>query len=195
MREARHSSAKSDWMTPQEIIDAARDCMGDIDLDPASSVAANSRVQARRWFGPDGAESALDVPWWGRVFLNPPGGKTKGKSNAVVWWRKLAREWSSGTVSQAIFVGFSIEILQTTQLKLPSSNLPYPSKLPLDFPICVPKRRLAFCAESPETGEILPVRGMTHASVIVYLPPWRCDLPRNVAVAFKKSFSPIGRCR
>ncbi len=35
-------------------------------------------------------------------------------SSALVWWKKLVREWKDGDVESAIFVGFNFEIVQTT---------------------------------------------------------------------------------
>ena len=45
-----HNSGENEWYTPVEIIEAARSCMGGIDLDPASSDLAQETVQAKHWF-------------------------------------------------------------------------------------------------------------------------------------------------
>ena len=51
-------------------LDAARDVLGEFDLDPASSDAAQRQVQATEFF--DKNDDGLTRPWRGRVWLNPP---------------------------------------------------------------------------------------------------------------------------
>ena len=47
------NSGVPEWYTPAELIDAARDVLGGIDLDPASSAIANETVKAERYFTVD----------------------------------------------------------------------------------------------------------------------------------------------
>ena len=65
-----NNSGENEWYTPAEYIDAARDVMGGIDLDPATSEIANKRVQATVWCSK--ADDGLRQTWSGRVWLNPP---------------------------------------------------------------------------------------------------------------------------
>ena len=65
-----HNSGENEWYTPVDIIEAARTCMGGIDLDPASSDLAQDAVQARHWFTKE--FDGLVQPWNGRVWMNPP---------------------------------------------------------------------------------------------------------------------------
>lgn len=193
---ARHSSASAEHFTPPPVIEAARIVLGEIDLDPASSEIANRMVRATRFH--DVAENGFVRDWAGpsaasRVFLNPPGGRQepdgrrvekgetgmKAGSAAKAWWFKLVREWIADRVSSAIFIGFSVEILQTTQVEVPLYERPRetgqprftePLYVPLDFPMCFPRKRLAYWHEGDD-GKLVEGKSPPHSSVIVYLPP------------------------
>ena len=65
-----HNSGEIEWYTPPDLIEAARDCMGGIDLDPASSDEAQQAVKGTRFFSV--TDDGLSQPWDGRVWLNPP---------------------------------------------------------------------------------------------------------------------------
>lgn len=81
-----------DYFTPTEIIDAARDAMGGIDLDAASHWQANRVHRIPEFF--DVNRSAFDNGWHGRVWLNPPYGDNEP------WFREIVRYVDSGDVEQ-----------------------------------------------------------------------------------------------
>ncbi len=150
-------------------------------------------IRAERYFSPERNENGLAVPWFGRVFLNPPGGKCDAAGMQVfqrkgvrgffyadgspylgptrystkAWWQRLAAEWQAGRVTSAIFVGFSLEVLQTTQVDAVGP-------IPLEFPFCVPSRRIAY-RKPAGNGDVVVGASPPHGSVIVCLPP-RGDL-------------------
>ncbi len=71
-----------DWHTPTIYIDAAREVMGTIDLDPFSSYQANERVQATEIYTE--ADDALTLDWKevNTIWMNPP--YAAGLSNKAV---------------------------------------------------------------------------------------------------------------
>jgi ParB family chromosome partitioning protein len=65
-----NNSGKYEWYTPQKFIDAARDVMGSIDLDPASSEIANNVIHATKFYTEQ--DNGLEQSWYGNIWMNPP---------------------------------------------------------------------------------------------------------------------------
>src|SRR3990167_1010279 len=65
-----NNSGENEWYTPKNYIDAAKQVMGSIDLDPASSAKANEIVQANKYYSKD--DNGLTQEWAGNIWLNPP---------------------------------------------------------------------------------------------------------------------------
>ena len=63
-------SKTNEWYTPSNIIELAREVMGEIDLDPASCDEANLTVKATRYH--TSQDNGLRHPWKGRIWLNAP---------------------------------------------------------------------------------------------------------------------------
>jgi hypothetical protein len=222
-----HMSESNEHFTPVYIVEAAREALGGIDLDPASNALANSRVQAPLFYSLD--NPGHTKPWHGRVLMNPPGGccdedfhlviKKSGArpactvsgacglppghthtgvdSSAKMWWFKLAEEWAARRVKSAIFVGFSLEMLQTMQVKTPK-GLP----TPLDFPLCFPRVRVPY--DKYLDGKFVKGKSPPHASFIVYLPLYDSpdligarhilqDGERPRIETFEKAFASVGK--
>lgn len=59
-----------EWQTPDEYLEAARELMGGIDIDPASSDRSQERIKAKVYYTK--ATNGLDKPWYGRMWANPP---------------------------------------------------------------------------------------------------------------------------
>ncbi len=64
------STGEVEWYTPPDIVEAIRDVMGTIDLDPASSPLAQETVKAGRYYVEE--DSGQNREWKGNVFMNPP---------------------------------------------------------------------------------------------------------------------------
>jgi ParB family chromosome partitioning protein len=175
----QHRSASPEWFTPPAIADAARVVLGGIDLDPASCAAANAVIRAARFLTK--ADNGFEQPWAGRVFHNPPSSPDRRPPLAAHWWAKLVTEWEAGAVPAAIFVGFNLDIIVTSQNSGTVSIL--------DVPFCVPKSRLAFLSDSGG-GNLVPQKNPTHPNVIAYLPDRRDP---GAARRFRDVFSKFGK--
>lgn len=127
---ARHSMDSSEWFTPRPYADASREVFGgEIDLDPASSREANRIIGARQIY--DAKANGLKRPWLcGTVFVNAPGGLV------AEFWHRMIDAWEAREFKAGIWIGYSIEQLQTLQ--------GYEVRSPLDFAICIPERRIPF---------------------------------------------------
>jgi hypothetical protein len=154
MVNARHLHGSPDHGTPIAIVEAARRVLGTIDLDPMTSEAAQARIRAARYFTID--DDGFSHPWTGRVVLNPAGGTVKRA------WHKLMAHYEAGDVPAFVWVGYSLEQLQTLQRDL-NPRERFMGRTPLDFSLCIPHVRLAF-----EDAAGVPQRQPTHANYIAY---------------------------
>jgi phage N-6-adenine-methyltransferase len=93
-----NNSGDPEWYTPKKYVEAAREVLGTIELDPASSSRANEYVEAEQFY--DEQEDGLKQPWEGRVWMNPP------YSAGVVepFCRKLCGMYERGDVPEAILL-------------------------------------------------------------------------------------------
>src|SRR5947208_7327512 len=95
----------NEWYTPAKYIEAAREVMGGIDLDPASCALANETVRATTYHTVE--SDGLIQPWFGRVWLNPPFTKVQNKSGIRIFTNKLVEEYKASNIAQAILLATS----------------------------------------------------------------------------------------
>lgn len=188
------SSGEVEIYTPSNIIEAARCTMGEIGLDPASSVAANLRIKANHFFTKeqDGLSKAWGIGYPHTVWMNHPFSKGEEVCDPVItgkpckkktcrdrgahclvrvpgndeWINKLLGEYADGNVKQACCITFAAT----------SEGWFRPL---LDFPQCY---------LTPRTNYLLPdgsiYKGVTKGSVVTYL-------GKNYK-EFEAEFSPLG---
>lgn len=146
----QHSNKSSEWYTPSWILDAAREVLGHLDLDPASSIVANETVQASQWYSE--RNSGLGKHWWtdekkpASIWLNPP-------SPAILWWKELMFNTRFKYTKHALFMAYNVQLAQVSQGKdVPSI---------LDFPVCWFSKRVRFIGAGSSPA---------NASALVYVP-------------------------
>ena len=109
VRKVKAHAEEIEWITSSDLICAANELMGGIDLDVASSKIANEYVQAKNFYTP--VDDALNTQlWYGNVYLFPPSGAyfwdkknerwkmtrasaLSSTSSHAVWFRRLYHEW------------------------------------------------------------------------------------------------------
>jgi phage N-6-adenine-methyltransferase len=135
-----HNTGNNEWYTPEEYIAAARQTLGDFDLDPASSPIANATVQAERFYTAE--EDGLSQPWFGRVWMNPP--YEAGLVDKFA--QKLRDEYQAGTVSEAIVL-----VNNATETRW------FHTMVEVASAVCFPKGRIRFTSPNGVLGA--PLQG------------------------------------
>lgn len=131
------------WSTPDDIIEAAREVLGAIDLDPATNPSAQERIQASRHFTKD--DDGLSKRWSGRVWLNPP------YSDPAPWVGLLLEGYERGDIEASVVL---VNACTDTAWFLPFLER---------FPVCFVRRRVRFLYGGVRGG---PAR---QPQAIVYL--------------------------
>lgn len=164
-------SSNNEWYTPHKYIEAARQVLGHIDLDPASCEEANKVVKADQIYTAE--TNGLAHDWYGHVWLNPPYSSPDGTPGRTGSLRgslkpfvlKLIHEYSLCHVKQAIL--------------LVNSDTDASWFEPLyAFPICFARKKVMFHRPG------LPNEGQFFGTVFVYLGPYSSK--------FEEAFLPFG---
>jgi len=141
-----NNSGVEEWYTPSELIEAARAVMGSIDLDPASSVAAQQTVQAGQFFTLE--DNGLLQDWHGTVWMNPP--YTSGLIGKFT--EKLAAHVVAGDVIEAIVL-----VNNATETAW------FQSLVSVCSALCFPASRVKFLAPDGEKGSPLQGQAILYA--------------------------------
>jgi phage N-6-adenine-methyltransferase len=145
-----------EWFTPIEFIEAARAVMGSIDLDPASSHAAQKVVGATTYYTIE--DDGLEQGWIAEsLWLNPP------YSAPRPWVEKLVASLESGSVESAILL---VNTANSPLWTRPLWHGPYT--------VCLLERRVRFWR--PDRPD---AKGFDRDQMIWYL---GCDVDRFRAV-------------
>ena len=186
--------ASKDFVSPIELAATTTAFFdGELDLDPASSVHANSVVQAKRYFTWE--QNGLKQDWKCRnLYLFPPRDLllkseqpkppelfTKNlqfkKSAQRVWLELCYRKWLKKEFRQAIVLITSTEVaLLVTQ------------KIGLDLPLCVLKDKPKLLVDDKS---LKPLKNSRVLGFVYYFPPPE-DLEENIQ-RFNTFYSKLGR--
>jgi hypothetical protein len=168
MNPHHRDSGNQEWYTPAPIVEAARQVMGAIDLDPASSPEANRTVRAARFYTVE--DDGLSHPWAGRVWLNHPYGGAAGYNDR--WIAHLIAEYQAGRVSQAVAITWA------------STDTAWFARL-MNYPICYTYGRPKFTRPVGAVASSPAKNAPPKGAAITYLGP-------QVA-RFAEVFEGIGR--
>jgi hypothetical protein len=192
----RHSSESPKWGTAPEVIDIALKTFGYISVDPFSEPEFNAHVGAERiltgekglngfkdrWLAIDecpradwlltgiaAPPCAVAMTVLPTALVNPPG-DDQGLNTKRAWFVLNALHRLGWLAGGAIWVGFSLNQLQTLQLKDDVTGWKrdgFRSPLHPDFVRCIPDHRLGYTAHS--TSKALD-DAPSHPSFFVLLP-------------------------
>lgn len=165
---ALQMSDSNEWYTPPVYVEAARRLMGGIDLDPASNDLANRMVvKAAKYYTIE--TNGFNKLWQGRVWLNPPYGRSGDESNQELWSKRLIEQYQSGITTEAVLLVNAVTDRKWFQ--------------PLwDYPICFTNHRIRFYNIETEAGQ------PTHGNALIYFGPQ----PDKFAELFRQ-FGPVVR--
>lgn len=139
-----HNSGNNEWYTPPDIIEAARQTMGSIDVDPASCKEANKVVNAAKYYTVE--TNGLTQRWEGNVWLNPPYNKS-----ITEFIRALYCKVGNGEVCQACVLTNNATETAWFRGLLSMANA-----------LCFLKRRVKFITPSGKGGSPLQGQIVTY---------------------------------
>lgn len=131
------SSNSDEHNTPFYLIEAAREVMGSIDLDPMSNELANEYIKATNFYTKE--DDGLSKEWFGNLWLNPAFSLSK------VAIPKLINSYEKGDVTQAV-------LLVKSDVSTNKYKLLYP------YPFCELDKRVKFeSTNNSNQGSPFPV--------------------------------------
>jgi DNA N-6-adenine-methyltransferase (Dam) len=149
---ANFSSESNEWYTPARYIEAVRECLGGVDLDPASNKTANAVVQAATYFTKK--DNGLKKDWRGTFFLNPPYGLDENKNSlAGEFCKKAIYEYQIGNATAGIIL---VNSLHSQSWQAPLYR----------FPVCFVDHRIKFMSDDGRQNE-----NPTFQNIFIYLGP------------------------
>ena len=135
-----HNSGNNEWYTPAKYIELARQVMGGIDCDPATSELANETVKAETIFTAE--DDGREQTWLGRVWMNPPYAQPLMGDFAEA----VSAKFESCEIDQACILVNNATETQWFQRMLEAASA-----------VCLPKSRIKFL--DPQGNPGAPLQG------------------------------------
>lgn len=136
-----NNSGNAEWYTPPRFVEAARNVMGSIDTDPASSEFANRLVGATEYF--DARRDGREQRWSGNVWMNPP----YGQPLCADFCEAVVQKYGMGEIAQAcVLVNNGTETAWFQHM------------LHAATAVCFPKGRISFL-DSAGKASLQPLQG------------------------------------
>lgn len=109
---------------------------GTLDLDPCCNDLASPTVFANAHY--DAALDGLALPWFGKVFVNPPYGRS-----LLSWANKIAQEFECGNTTESLFL-------------VPSRTDTKWTRRLSDYSRCYLEKRIKFVSEDGQEQDSAP---------------------------------------
>jgi len=114
------ATGENEWYTPQHIVEKARQVMGEIHCDPASSKQANETIKAKTYYTKD--DNGLKKKWEKTVWMNPP----YAQPLITQFSETIVSKYNSGEFNQAcILVNNATETVWFQDMLLISTAICY----------------------------------------------------------------------
>jgi len=89
-------TGNNEWRTPSLYINAVKNVLGEISIDPASNAEAQAYIQAKTYYTAN--NSGLNHSWEGKCFMNPP----YSRDLIPKFANKFVKELEVGNISSGI---------------------------------------------------------------------------------------------
>lgn len=143
--------------TPKKYINSVKKVFGGIiDLDPYSSIAANTRIGAKRIFTLEDPSEALNTIWEGKVFCNPP--YSRGHLPKIVhhMYMQDMNEVRTGKMSEGILL-----VHNWTERK-------WFQKLLSEYPVCLTDHRIEYLRYNTLMKKFVKMKNPENGSAFFY---------------------------
>lgn len=210
----QHSSETNEHYTPAWIVEICREVLGGIQLDPATSPAANEVVKAETIFTQEDNGLLQDWSPYETVFLNPPGGLVDENGVSIIKGSKeKGREGCTKTGACGLPPGHKHKGVSSSpavwwfkmaadwwvpgkagiylafSLEILQSAQVFDGPHPFDFTCCALRDRIDF-ESVDDAGARVPGTDPTHANMLVLL----SDDERRISL-FREGFERHGKVR